>query len=161
MPKWGVRLAVRDVPSLQPRPVRMGTLNSMPRVKRVSRSLYVQNPCNNSLKGPYVICCKGKFLSLSNIPSFSRGSPNFPDHHLYYKTYLLYLLLACSRPEHACNICHWTFSNQQSVNQSNIQEVFARTLNKQYSINQRIDTLTSKSRYLNDFQNNLRLAGDK
>ena len=26
-------------------------------------------------------CCKKKFLSISNIPSFSSGSPNFPDHH--------------------------------------------------------------------------------
>ncbi len=95
LPKWGVRLAVRDVSSSQSRPVRRGTLNPMPRVKRVPRSLHVKNPCNNSLRGPQVACCKAKFLSLSNIPSFSGGSPNFSDHHprwplLYQPTYCIY-----------------------------------------------------------------------
>lgn len=41
LPKLGVRLAVRHVSNLQPRPVRIGTLNQIPRVKRVQRSLLV------------------------------------------------------------------------------------------------------------------------
>ena len=44
-------------------------------------------------------------------------SPTIIPYGLYYdKTYLLYLLWTCSRPEYAWNICHWTLSNQQSIN---------------------------------------------
>ena len=35
---------------------------------------------------------------------------------LYYKTYLLYLLLTCFCLDHAWYICHWTLSNQQLIN---------------------------------------------
>ena len=41
-------LGVRDVSSSQSRPVRRGTLNPMPRLKQVPRSLHVKNP----LRGP-------------------------------------------------------------------------------------------------------------
>ena len=95
LPKWDVRQAERDVSSLQSRPVRRGTLKPMPRVQRVPRSLHAKHPCNNSFRGPQVAFCKTLFLSLSNIPSFSSGSPNFPDHHprwpiLYQPTYCIY-----------------------------------------------------------------------
>ena len=40
-----------------------------------------------------------------------------PDDFFYDQTYLLYLLLTCSRPEHAWNIFHWVLSNQQLINQ--------------------------------------------
>lgn len=61
--------------SSQPRPIRMGPFNSMPRV----RSLHVKNPNNNYLTGSWVACCYTTFLSLSNIHLFSSGSKNFPD----------------------------------------------------------------------------------
>lgn len=99
-PKWSVHLAMQGVSSSQQRPVRMGTLILMTYVKRVSHSLHFKNPCNNFLNGPQVACCKVQFLLLSNIPDFFGGSPNSPDLHvrrLYYRTYLLFLLLICSR----------------------------------------------------------------
>lgn len=65
--------------SSQLRPIRMGTFNMMPCVKKVPRSVHVNNHCNNSVRGPYVACGKAKFRFLSNIPSFSSGSPNFFD----------------------------------------------------------------------------------
>ena len=48
-----------------------------------------------------------KCLSLSNIPSFSSGSINFPDHHTKWHllqdlTFVFIVNLFSS-----CNICHW------------------------------------------------------
>lgn len=34
---------------------------------------------------------------------------------LYYRTYLLYVVLICSWPEHAQHICHWTLSTLINV----------------------------------------------
>ena len=90
----------RHVSSLQPRPVRMGTLNSMPCVKRVPRFLQVKNPCNNSSRCPYP-----KYLHFLVAVIIS---PTFLPDDLFHKTYILYLLLTWSRPEHAWNIWHWT-----------------------------------------------------
>lgn len=52
--------------SMQPRPLRVWSLNLIPRLSEF-RDLYIQNPCNNSFSGSHVACCKTKCVSLANI----------------------------------------------------------------------------------------------
>ena len=62
---------------------------------------------------------KQNFPPLSNPQIFqwqSKG-PSLTDSLL--TVYILIYCLTCFRLEYACNICHWTLSNNQSINQPN------------------------------------------
>ena len=92
----GRPLAVRDVSSSQSRPVRLGTLNPMPRVKRVPRSLHVKNPCNNSFEGSVGGLLQGKISVPIQYTLIFQWQSKFPrpfsQMASIVSTYLLYLL---------------------------------------------------------------------
>lgn len=63
------------------RTVRVGTLNSMSRVKRVSRFLHTKNQCSNPFRFPYVTSCKQYFSPYPIYSHFLMAIRNFQYDH--------------------------------------------------------------------------------
>lgn len=106
--------------SKQPLPIRMGSLNPIPRVMSLSCSLQIMNLWNNTLKG---LVARTNVCLYPIIFSFYSDNLTFLDFlyymYLFYGTFLLYVVLIWPYPVFAWNTCHWTYSNQQSTNTRN------------------------------------------
>lgn len=76
-----------------------------------SAKLYaLQITLPSSRRGQEVTCCKTKCLPISNIRSFSNGSPT--SLCLFWFTHILLKTVYLFCPEYAWNICYWALSNR-------------------------------------------------